>query len=159
MSKAKKPKKKTKLVHGDDAIESSEADWFDFETPARELAKQLYEISKSSGVCCGIIGSWGSGKSSFMKLMDEYVRKKLSSNVCVAWFIAWDPGGIEDLGDSMLYHLFHDIAGKNKALSSAFKKLQKALLPRNQQAFFLISFLPFYHRYKFVSTNLSFVLL
>jgi len=127
VSKAKKPKKKTKLVHGDDAIESSEADWFDFETPARELAKQLYEISKSSGVCCGIIGSWGSGKSSFMKLMDEYVRKNLSSNVCVAWFVAWDPGGIEDLGDAMLYRLFHDIAGKNKDLSSAFKKLQKAL--------------------------------
>lgn len=52
----KQPKK---MVLGDDPIESFEADWFDFKTPAVDLAKQLYEISKSSGVCCGIIGSWG----------------------------------------------------------------------------------------------------
>lgn len=115
------------MILGDDPIESFEADWFDFKTPAVNLAKQLYEISKSSGVCCGIIGSWGSGKSSFMKLMDEYLRKNQSQNVCVTWFTAWDPGGIEDLGDAMLHRLFLSIAEKNKDLSGPFKELQEAL--------------------------------
>ena len=129
MSRAKRRKKKPKkLVLGDDAIESFEADWFDFRTPAIELAKQLYMISKSSGVCCGIVGPWGSGKSSFMKLMEEYIRKESSwKKVHIAWFTAWDPGGIQDLGDAMLYHFFRDAIGKNQEMAGAFKELQKAL--------------------------------
>jgi len=129
MSRAKKgAEEPKKLVQGDDAIESFEADWFDFRTRAIELAKQLYTISKSSGVCCGIVGPWGSGKSSFMKLMDEYIRKESSwKNVHIAWFTAWDPGGIQDLGDAMLYHFFRDIAEKNREIAGAFKELQEAL--------------------------------
>jgi len=116
-----------KLILGDDAIESFDTDWFDFQTPAVELGKKLYLISKSSGVCCGIIGSWGSGKSSFMKLTSEFVSNEYPKNVCVTWFTAWDPGGIEDLGDAMLYRLFNDIVEKNKELSDVFKELQEAL--------------------------------
>lgn len=129
MSPAKKRKKKPKkLVQGDDAIDGFEADWLDFRVPAIELAKQLYTISKSSGVCCGIIGPWGCGKSSFMKLMEEYIQKESSwENVHVAWFTAWDPGGIQDLGDAMLYHFFRDVAGENQHIADAFKELQEAL--------------------------------
>ncbi len=116
-----------KLVRGDDAIEDFEADWFDFKTPASALADHLYLISKSSGVCCGIFGSWGSGKSSFMKLMGRHIRKEYSANICVAWFTAWDPGGIEDLGDAMLYRFFHDVAKGEKDLIGSFKELQQAL--------------------------------
>jgi energy-coupling factor transporter ATP-binding protein EcfA2 len=125
--KKRRDAKFKKSILGDDAIESLEADWFDFETHAVALAKQLYEISKSSGVCCGIMGSWGSGKSSFMKLMSEYVSNEYPKNACTAWFTAWDPGGVEDLGDAMLYRLFHEAAERNKDLSGAFKHLQEAL--------------------------------
>ena len=129
MPKAKRVKKKAKkLVLGDDAIESFEADWLDFRAPAVELSKQLYEISKSSGVCCGIVGPWGSGKSSFMKLMDENIRKEPSwKKVHIAWFTAWDPGGIVDLGDAMLYHFFRDVAGKSPKMADSFEELQEAL--------------------------------
>ena len=125
----KKPEKKPKkLLQGDDAIDSFEADWLDFKTPAIALTKQLYTISKSSGVCCGIIGPWGCGKSSFMKLMDEYIQKESSwKNVHISWFTAWDPGGIQDLGDAMLCHFFRDIAGENQEMVDAFKELQEAL--------------------------------
>ena len=115
-------------MQGDDAIESFDADWFDFRTPVIQLAKQLYMISKSSGVCCGIVGHWGSGKSSFMKLMEEYIRKESSwKKVHIAWFTAWDPGGIEDLGDAMLYNFFHDVVGKNEKMAGVFNELKEAL--------------------------------
>jgi energy-coupling factor transporter ATP-binding protein EcfA2 len=61
---------------GDDAIENPETDWFDFEAPSSALAKLLYEVSKKSGVCCGIVGPWGSGKTSFMKLMASFLKKE-----------------------------------------------------------------------------------
>jgi hypothetical protein len=117
------------LVSGDDAIESFNEDWLGFCESAARLSEQLYKVSESSGVCCGIIGSWGSGKSSFMKLMDEYVREKSSwkGNARAVWFTAWDPGGIQDLGDAMLYRFFSSVAGKDKEMAETLKKLEKAL--------------------------------
>jgi len=128
MSKKKSAEHDAKrIVLGDDAVENSDADWFNFEAGAVAVADQLLDASKTSGVCFGIIGSWGNGKSSFMKLMDEYINKRYPEEICSVWFKAWDPGGIDDLGDAMLYHLFHSVAGKHKSLDNAFKELQEAL--------------------------------
>lgn len=128
-SKKIKENSEKQIILGDDAVESPDTDWLNFNTPASKLAKQLFEVSKSSGVCCGIVGSWGSGKSSFMKLMENFVKNEYHDKVCVAWFTAWDPGGIEDLGDAMLYHFAHCIAreGDNKEISKAVKELDEAL--------------------------------
>ena len=101
-----KVKGKQKLVFGDTAIREVSSDYFNFGEPASLLVDQLVMVSKTSAVCCGIVGPWGSGKSSFMNLMDEAIRKKYSVNAFVSWFTAWDPGGIEDLGDAMLYRPF-----------------------------------------------------
>jgi len=130
LEKIKKGEKKQqkKIVLGDDAIESFETDWFDFKSPAIALTNQLYEISESSGICCGIIGSWGSGKSSFMKLMDKYIREDSTwKNVNTIWFTAWDPGGMEDLGDALLYRFFSEVVEENTGIANAFEDLKKAL--------------------------------
>ncbi|MFB0522161.1 MAG: P-loop NTPase fold protein [Candidatus Bathyarchaeia archaeon] len=121
-------KKRKNLLLGDDSIEASDADWFHFTEPAINLSKQLYTISNSSGVCCGIVGPWGSGKSSFMRLMREFIRSKSGrKNISVVWFTAWDPGGIEDLGDAMLYRFFEDVAGSEASMAKAFQELKEAL--------------------------------
>ena len=120
--------KSRKVIVGDDSIDSFEADWLGFGKLAVGLANQLYTVSKSSGVCCGIIGSWGSGKSSFMKLMDEYARKRSGwKNVRTVWFTAWDPGGIEDLGDALLYQFFQSVVGKEEKMAGVLNKLKEAL--------------------------------
>ncbi|MCX6659133.1 MAG: P-loop NTPase fold protein, partial [Candidatus Bathyarchaeota archaeon] len=108
-----------------DPVESFEFDLLDFKIPAIELAKDLYEISKTSGVCCGVVGSWGSGKSSFMKLMDEHVLKEHTGKVHTAWFTAWDPGGAHDLGDAMLHSLFRELVEGNKSCRNPSKNLKK----------------------------------
>jgi hypothetical protein len=116
-----------KLTLGDDPIGNVDTDWFEFTDFASSLVRQLYGISVSSGVCCGIEGPWGSGKSSLMKLMAECVTREYPTHASVAWFTAWDPGGIEDLGDALLFRLFDDIAKANPDLSDAFKELQEGL--------------------------------
>jgi hypothetical protein len=127
LSGDEKPSPKRTVV-GDDPIDSFEADWFGFEKPAVELANMLYKVSETSGVCCGIIGSWGSGKTSFMKLMDEYARKNSDwKNVHTVWFTAWDPGGIEDLGNALLLQFFRRVVGDNEEMADALKKLEEAV--------------------------------
>ncbi len=61
-----------------------------------------------------------------MNLVMEHA-KKTHSDVHVTWFTAWDPGGIEDIGDAMLYRVFGDIAKNNDELSGAFDRLKEAL--------------------------------
>lgn len=121
-------KKDKKIILGDDAIKSVEFDWFTFKNPATELANMLYKISEYSGVCCGVIGPWGSGKSSFMRLMQEYISNESDwENVTVAWFTAWDPGGIEDLGDAMLYYFYKTFVEKHNELNHNYNELKNAL--------------------------------
>lgn len=57
------------------------------------------------------------------------MQRKLEhlTNPCISWFTAWDPGGIEDIGDAMLYNLFSDIVADNQDLTGAFDKLKEAL--------------------------------
>jgi hypothetical protein len=115
------------MILGDDAISSRESDCFDYLKPASSLAEQLLTISKTSGVCCGILGPWGSGKSSFMHLVESFSKEKYKDKVLSAWFTAWDPGGIEDLEDSMLYSLYQQATKEEKELESNFTELKTAL--------------------------------
>lgn len=123
----KKKETSKKLVLGDDAIADFGSDFFDFKTPAISTVEHLYKISKFSGVCCGILGPWGSGKSSFMKLMEKYAKEKYGQSICTVWFTAWDPGGVEDLADALLLRFFQDVAEDQKELSKPLKQLEEAL--------------------------------
>jgi hypothetical protein len=121
---------KIKISPGDDPVCSFETDWFEFKEPALALANLLHEISENSGVCCGIVGPWGSGKSSFIKLIQQGAKEQFGNSVCFSWFTAWDPGGSKDLGDAMLYRFFQDIKESFKGdltLEQGFKDLQEAL--------------------------------
>jgi len=115
----------SKVVLGDDPVSSCEADWFKFKEPAVALTNQLLKISSSSGVCCGIIGSWGTGKSSFMKIMESYLKETHSLDCICIWFTAWDPGGISNLGDAMIFRFLTDIARDQKDFKGYLKELEK----------------------------------
>jgi len=113
-----------KIVRGDDPIPNKDYDWFSFDEQALESAILLNDISKTSSVCFGLIGEWGSGKTSYMRLLKNHIEKK-SKNV-VAWFVSWDPGSLVDVGDSMLFFLYNEmskyISEKQLEDSEEFKK-------------------------------------
>ena len=125
------------LISGDDPIQSLFEDWFNFAPQAQELTEKLYIISNSSSVCSGVIGGWGTGKSSFLQLMESYIEEKMNEWNCVSvWFIAWRPGE-EDikLGDEFLYRIYDSVIqhaeGKSlknyRSLKKQFDNLKRAL--------------------------------
>jgi predicted KAP-like P-loop ATPase len=125
------------LTLGDDPISTFEHDLFAWSGKAANLTALLYCISQLSGVCCGIVGDWGSGKSSFMKLIDDRVKAVYKDKTCSVWFTAWDPGSIQDLEDAMLYQFFKQLVEKKSPsviekdekdkLDELFNKLKEAL--------------------------------
>jgi len=117
------------LVAGDNPIERFEEDWLGFTPYAKSLADNLYLLSKTSGVCCGIVGGWGIGKTSFMRLMKKYVEEKVDDWKAVSvWLTAWDPVRVSDIADSMLYRIFAEtVKDAKNSLESDAEELEKSL--------------------------------
>jgi hypothetical protein len=114
------------VVLGDDPVPSMAYDWFTFGNSVVTLVSQLHTVSQTSGICCGIVGSWGTGKSSFMRMMEAHLREKYR-DCLIVWFTAWDPEGVGNLGDAMIYRFLSDISKDDKKLEGSFKELEKSL--------------------------------
>lgn len=87
---------------------------------ARRLAKALlaHDGKLARGVVVGLVGPWGSGKSSTLNLLQEYLSK-YKSNPVVVRFEPW----IISKGEDLLISLTKEIYG-------ALKKIPP--LPKNQ---------------------------
>jgi hypothetical protein len=59
--------------------------------------------------------------------MEKHLKEKYGDKVCIAWFTAWDPGGIGDLGDAMLHCFAHSFPKDNRDIGKALKELDEAL--------------------------------
>ena len=70
-------KRNSQSIDPDDAIVSEVEDWFGFSRVAKSLYKSLevLDLGKSS-LTVGVIASWGKGKSSFINLLKEQVKRK-----------------------------------------------------------------------------------
>lgn len=70
-------KRNSQSIDPDDAIVSEVEDWFGFSRVAKSLYKSLevLDLGKSS-LTVGVIASWGTGKSSFINLLKEQVKRK-----------------------------------------------------------------------------------
>ena len=55
-------------VVGDNPIRRREDDLLGREKPARSFASQVLELDASEGLVVGVLGAWGSGKTSFVNL-------------------------------------------------------------------------------------------
>ena len=67
-----------------------------------------------------------------MKLMEKHVKAKYP-NMSTIWFTAWNPGGVEDLGDAMLYKVFQGVSENQTDLDGPFNELKTALGMRETQ--------------------------
>ena len=66
------------MITGDNPIKSPEDDVIGRATGAREFAQNVLELDPSVGVVVGVLGPWGSGKTSFINLArNEFKTKKI----------------------------------------------------------------------------------
>ncbi len=89
-------------VKADKPIQTAEEDVLGRQEPARAFAEQLLCVDPSSGIVAGVLGPWGSGKTSFINL----VRAHLNDLELVALdFNPWMFSGTDQLVNSFFTEL------------------------------------------------------
>jgi len=86
--------------HGDRPIEAPSEDRLGFGPAARHVAEAIHKMASPDGFVIGIEGEWGSGKSSFINLVSDALRKPGSASEIVRflpWLISSREGLLKEL--------------------------------------------------------------
>lgn len=86
---------------GDNPIRSSDDDLLGRVESARAFAKQLLNLDASEGLVVGVLGPWGSGKTSFINL----ARDELEARADILDFNPWMFSGAEQLVQSFFVEI------------------------------------------------------
>lgn len=89
-------------ISADNPITKSEEDALGRIKPASSFARQVLSIDPSEGVVVGVLGPWGSGKTSFLNLSQIFLKK---SGVTVLEFNPWMFSGADQLVQSFFIEL------------------------------------------------------
>ncbi|MFE9191149.1 P-loop NTPase fold protein [Micromonospora sp. NPDC007208] len=90
------------MVAGDDPITKSEEDTLARSRTAKSFAAQILAVDSSRGLVVGVLGPWGSGKTSFVNLAREHLRESCSA---IIDFNPWMFSGTQQLVESFFVEL------------------------------------------------------
>ena len=93
---------KTARITADNPITKSEDDALGRLKPASSFAEQVLTLDSSEGVVVGVLGPWGSGKTSFVNLSQSFLKE---SGVTVLEFNPWMFSGADQLVQSFFIEL------------------------------------------------------
>jgi len=119
----------TPPISGDNPITSRDQDRLGRLKPARAFATQVQELDASEGVVVGVLGPWGSGKTSFVNLARLDLH---DAGWTILDFNPWMFSGAEQLVDSFFIELaaqlrvqdrFRDLADSLEAYGELFSTL------------------------------------
>lgn len=94
--------KKVVGINADNPITKLEDDALGRVKPASSFARQVLAIDSSEGVVVGVLGAWGSGKTSFVNLARSFFNE---SEVVVLEFNPWMFSGADQLVQSFFIEL------------------------------------------------------
>jgi predicted KAP-like P-loop ATPase len=91
----------------DNPITSCAEDKFGFAPYAQILGDTILQ-TEPLPFCVGIFGAWGSGKSSFLKMIREVIADKKPEVKCI-WFNPWKYDKKEDLWNTLIQTILYSI--------------------------------------------------
>lgn len=96
----------------DNPITSSKQDELNRMQVARDFAKNIRKLDAKDGLVVGVLGAWGSGKSSFVNLMREQFASK--PKLTVIDFNPWMFSGSQQLVDSFFREVSAELRVKDE---------------------------------------------
>jgi len=131
--KRKEERNKKIALIGEDPISKPVEDMLFFNEDARSVAEILLRVLKNSNISIAVKGPWGSGKTSFMKLVELELRNHEDDKVLTVWFDVWDFRFDVHIGDALIHdvlkHMVDELKGEfvkdSKDLRTILKELQQ----------------------------------
>lgn len=112
----------------DQPITQAEQDLLNRSTDAKDAVNKLLATNADNeAFTFGIIASWGEGKTSFMKLMEEYLSQKYKSEVIIIKFNPWIYRKESNLTNIFLDELSHKLESYSSRLSKGLTQYAKML--------------------------------
>ncbi|QEY26596.1 KAP family P-loop NTPase fold protein [Neisseria zalophi] len=111
----------------DNPIKSAENDALNRHKSAKQFASSIFDIDASEGLVVGVLGEWGSGKTSYINMMREEILKHAE----IIEFNPWMFSSVDNLVESFFSELtiqlrilnHHKISRKFKKYGGLFDKL------------------------------------
>ena len=69
------PEKNANSLYPDEPIDTSEEDLFGFKRSVEGMAEEILAIEKNKSMIIALNGAWGTGKSSFLNLLEKQLNK------------------------------------------------------------------------------------
>lgn len=123
-------------VQGDNPIHSVEDDLLGRQAIAESLAREIRSADTSEGYVLGVVGPWGSGKTSLLNLMT--VELDLAPKLTVIKFNPWMFTGTEQLIEAF----FHELASQLKESNSSRFKTISSTIDKYAELFSPITLIP-----------------
>lgn len=106
-------------LKSDNPILDDSQDTLERSNSARQFASNIFALDLSKGLVVGILGEWGSGKTSYINLM----RNELSEHAIVLEFNPWMFSGVDNLVELFFLEMATQLKIHNNVdLSKKFKK-------------------------------------
>ena len=108
-------------IRTDTPIQNPEDDALGRAELSKSFSEQLLSLDASEGVVIGVLGPWGSGKTSFVNLVRPHLEK---AGIEILDFNPWMFNGTEQLVESFFVELSAQLRGRN---SCRFDELAESL--------------------------------
>ena len=107
-------------VPSDNPIQSGDADMLGRRSVAVDFVESVRAIDASQGLVVGVLGPWGSGKTSFVNLAREHLQKQ---GLAVLDFNPWMFSGAEQLVESFFIEVSAQLKVRHGRLASVGKDM------------------------------------
>ncbi|MBE9468674.1 MAG: hypothetical protein IMY72_10215 [Bacteroidetes bacterium] len=112
--------------------EKGDKDIFNRLGGAEKLAKEIAGLNSEKSFSYGIVGEWGSGKTSFLNMVENELKK--NNNVIVVNFNPWESSSYLNIQKDFFSCLKYSLVGKSSEISPSINKYVKSFLNANKSS-------------------------
>lgn len=128
------------MLYSDKPIKEPGQDLFDRKAFARNLGSSLINYSSEEGLCIGLLGEWGSGKTSLINMAINYMEES-SENKKKPMIMRFDPWNIQN-SDQIISQFFLQFVNEFEPEDKKMKKRIGRLIKKYASMINLATYIP-----------------
>jgi Cdc6-like AAA superfamily ATPase len=122
----------------------AEIDLLGNESLVRGLAEMFAHEDQKTPLTMALLGNWGGGKTSIMKMVESELKKKSSDRFIFSWFNAWKYESTDNLSAGLAQEVMNSFMAKLSFLKRQVFRLEFALLEHGEKLLWVGFIIPLF---------------